>query len=52
MTVQLQTGLTGGGQPRTVVMADTAVALASANVKLVSAKVIDRLCKVGHALKY
>ncbi|XP_038058629.1 neurofibromin-like isoform X2 [Patiria miniata] len=46
VTVQLQTGLTGGGQPRTEVMADTAVALASANVKLVSAKVIDRLCKI------
>ncbi|XP_071848474.1 neurofibromin-like isoform X2 [Apostichopus japonicus] len=41
----IKTSVTGGGQPRVEVMADTAVALASANVKLVSAKVIDRLCQ-------
>lgn len=41
-----QTSVSGGGLPRAEVMADTAVALASANVKLVSAKVIERLCNV------
>ena len=29
------------------IMADTAVALASSNVKLVSKKIISRLCKVA-----
>ncbi|XP_030848330.1 neurofibromin isoform X1 [Strongylocentrotus purpuratus] len=42
----IKTSVSGGGLPRAEVMADTAVALASANVKLVSAKVIERLCNI------
>ncbi|XP_078599565.1 neurofibromin-like isoform X3 [Branchiostoma floridae x Branchiostoma japonicum] len=43
----IKTSATGGlGSLKAEVMADTAVALASANVKLVSAKVISRLCKI------
>ncbi|XP_071499783.1 neurofibromin-like [Diadema antillarum] len=42
----IKTSVSGGCLPRAEVMADTAVALASANVKLVSAKVIERLCKI------
>ena len=34
------------------IMADTAVALASSNVKLVSKKIISRLCKVGLHVTY
>ncbi|XP_037923398.1 neurofibromin isoform X2 [Hermetia illucens] len=36
----------GLGSPQVEIMADTAVALASANVQLVSKKVITRLCRV------
>jgi neurofibromin 1 len=39
--------MTGGlGSPMVEIMADTAVALASANVPLVAKKVIARLCTV------
>ncbi|CAB1352782.1 unnamed protein product, partial [Coregonus sp. 'balchen'] len=42
-----QTSATGGlGSIKAEVMADTAVALASGNVKLVSSKVIIRMCKI------
>lgn len=36
----------GLGSPQVEIMADTAVALASANVQLVAKKVIGRLCRV------
>lgn len=36
----------GLGSPMVEIMADTAVALASANVQLVAKKVIGRLCRV------
>lgn len=36
----------GLGSPQVEIMADTAVALAAANVKLVANKVIGRLCRV------
>lgn len=39
----VQSGL---GSPQVEIMADTAVALASANVQLVAKKVIGRLCRV------
>ncbi len=40
--------MTGGlGSIQAEIMADTAVALASANVQLVSRKVISRLCRVS-----
>ena len=43
----LKRSVTGGlGSPQAEIMADTAVALASANVALVARKVIGRLCKV------
>ena len=43
----LQRSVTGGlGSIQAETMADTAVALASANVQLVSSKVIGRLCRV------
>ena len=43
----LQRSVTGGlGSIQAETMADTAVALASANVQLVSRKVIGRLCRV------
>ena len=48
--VLLQRSVTGGlGSVQAEIMADTAVALASANVQLVSRKVIVRLCKVRSA---
>lgn len=37
----------GFGSPLVDIMADTAVALASANVQLVAKKVIGRLCRVS-----
>lgn len=40
----VQSGL---GSPMVEIMADTAVALASANVQLVAKKVIGRLCRVS-----
>jgi len=44
----LQRSVTGGlGSIQAEIMADTAVALASANVQLVSKKVIWRLCRVS-----
>ncbi|XP_058020212.1 neurofibromin isoform X3 [Ahaetulla prasina] len=43
----IKTSATGGlGSIKAEVMADTAVALASGNVKLVSSKVIGRMCKI------
>ncbi|XP_067253752.1 neurofibromin isoform X2 [Chanodichthys erythropterus] len=43
----IKTSATGGlGSIKAEVMADTAVALASGNVKLVSSKVIIRMCKI------
>ncbi|XP_068124583.1 neurofibromin isoform X4 [Hyperolius riggenbachi] len=43
----IKTSATGGlGSVKAEVMADTAVALASGNVKLVSSKVIGRMCKI------
>ncbi|KAG8232721.1 hypothetical protein J437_LFUL013314, partial [Ladona fulva] len=43
----IKRSVTGGlGSPQAEVMADTAVALASANVQLVAKKVIGRLCRV------
>ncbi|XP_059931163.1 neurofibromin isoform X1 [Gadus macrocephalus] len=43
----IKTSATGGlGSIKAEVMADTAVALASGNVKLVSSKVISRMCKI------
>ncbi|XP_072557475.1 neurofibromin isoform X1 [Paramormyrops kingsleyae] len=43
----IKTSATGGlGSVKAEVMADTAVALASGNVKLVSSKVISRMCKI------
>ncbi|XP_070572256.1 neurofibromin-like [Ptychodera flava] len=43
----IKTSATGGlGSLKAEVMADTAVALASANVQLVSSKVIERMCKL------
>ncbi|XP_069082756.1 neurofibromin isoform X3 [Pleurodeles waltl] len=43
----IKTSATGGlGSIKAEVMADTAVALASGNVKLVSSKVIGRMCKL------
>ncbi|XP_077995279.1 neurofibromin-like isoform X2 [Glandiceps talaboti] len=43
----IKTSATGGlGSQKAEVMADTAVALASANVQLVSSKVIERMCKL------
>jgi len=43
-----QRSVTGGlGSIQAEIMADTAVALASANVQLVSKKVIWRLCRVS-----
>ena len=43
-----QRSVTGGlGSLQAEIMADTAVALASANVQLVSRKVICRLCRVS-----
>ena len=48
MACILQRSVTGGlGSIQAEIMADTAVALASANVQLVSRKVIGRLCRVG-----
>lgn len=45
----LQRSVTGGlGSIQAEIMADTAVALTSANVQLVSRKVIGRLCRVSH----
>lgn len=38
--------ISGLGSPQVEIMADTAVALASANVQLVAKKVIGRLCRV------
>lgn len=38
--------VSGLGSPQVEIMADTAVALASANVQLVAKKVIGRLCRV------
>lgn len=35
------------GSPVVEILADTAVALASANVQLVAKKIIGRLCRVG-----
>ena len=47
----LQRSVTGGlGSIQAEIMADTAVALASANVQLVSRKVIGRLCRVSGML--
>ena len=44
----LQRSVTGGlGSIQAEIMADTAVALTSANVQLVSRKVIGRLCRVS-----
>ena len=44
----IKRSVTGGlGSVQAEIMADTAVALASANVQLVSRKVIGRLCRVG-----
>lgn len=44
----IKRSVTGGlGSIQAEIMADTAVALASANVQLVSRKVIGRLCRVG-----
>ncbi|CAL8136053.1 unnamed protein product [Orchesella dallaii] len=43
----IKRSVTGGlGSPQAEIMADTAVALASANVQLVARKVIGRLCRV------
>ncbi|XP_046387119.1 neurofibromin isoform X3 [Ischnura elegans] len=43
----IKRSVTGGlGSPQAEIMADTAVALASANVQLVAKKVIGRLCRV------
>lgn len=43
----IQKSVTSGlGSPQVEIMADTAVALASANVQLVAKKVIGRLCRV------
>lgn len=43
----VQRSLAGGpGSPQAEIMADTTVALASGNVRLVAAKVIGRLCRV------
>lgn len=45
----LQRSVTGGlGSIQAEIMADTAVALTSANVQLVSRKVIGRLCRVSN----
>lgn len=38
--------ISGLGSPQVEIMADTAVALASANVQLVAKKIIGRLCRV------
>ena len=44
----IKRSVTGGlGSPQAEIMADTAVALASANVALVARKVIGRLCRVS-----
>lgn len=44
----IKRSVTGGlGSGQAEIMADTAVALASANVALVARKVIGRLCRVG-----
>lgn len=44
----IKRSVTGGlGSIQAEIMADTAVALTSANVQLVSRKVIGRLCRVG-----
>ena len=52
MACILQRSVTGGlGSIQAEIMADTAVALASANVQLVSRKVIGRLCRVGSTFK-
>lgn len=43
----IKRSVTGGlGSNQAEIMADTAVALASANVQLVASKVIGRLCRV------
>ena len=52
MACILQRSVTGGlGSIQAEIMADTAVALASANVQLVSRKVIGRLCRVGFTFR-
>lgn len=42
-----RSGEGGVGSPVVEIMADTAVALASANVQLVAKKIIGRLCRVS-----
>lgn len=45
-----RSGEAGVGSPVVEVLADTAVALASANVQLVAKKIIGRLCRVRSPL--
>ena len=48
----IKRSVTGGlGSIQAEIMADTAVALTSANVQLVSRKVIGRLCRVSGFVK-
>ncbi len=45
----IKRSVTGGlGSVQAEILADTAVALAAANVEQVSKKVINRLCRVGY----
>lgn len=43
-----RSGESGVGSPVVEILADTAVALASANVQLVAKKIIGRLCRVSY----